>query len=145
MSDVYRVDTLDAAYILKIYLHNRHSRGAIEAEVDFLNDLLAFTDFTTSLDKMERVAEGDTLQVRAAVNLDRAPAELFTVELFYMFDNRKNYKIVPMKLTKRNGNIAYYECSLVIEGYGLQNLNARLKPANPTVQALHPELIKWRN
>ena|GEM_PF-5340232 len=40
MSDVYRVDTLDAAYILKIYLHNRHSMRAIEAEVDFLNDLL---------------------------------------------------------------------------------------------------------
>ncbi len=40
MSDVYRVDTLDTAYILKIYLHNRHSMRAIEAEVDFLNDLL---------------------------------------------------------------------------------------------------------
>jgi Ser/Thr protein kinase RdoA (MazF antagonist) len=40
MSDVYRVDTLDAAYILKIYLHDRHSMRAIEAEVDFLNDLL---------------------------------------------------------------------------------------------------------
>ncbi len=40
MSDVYLVDTLDAAYILKIYLHNRHSLRSIEAEVDFLNDLL---------------------------------------------------------------------------------------------------------
>ena len=40
MSDVYRLDTFDAAYILKIYLHNRHSMCAIEAEVDFLNDLL---------------------------------------------------------------------------------------------------------
>jgi Ser/Thr protein kinase RdoA (MazF antagonist) len=39
MSDVYRVETLDAAYILKIYLHNRHSMSAIQAEVDFLNDL----------------------------------------------------------------------------------------------------------
>ena len=40
MSDVYRVDTLDAAYILKVYLHSRHSMPSIEAEVDFLNDLL---------------------------------------------------------------------------------------------------------
>jgi Ser/Thr protein kinase RdoA (MazF antagonist) len=39
MSDVYRVDSLDAAHILKIYLHKRHSMHAIEAEVDFLNDL----------------------------------------------------------------------------------------------------------
>jgi Ser/Thr protein kinase RdoA (MazF antagonist) len=34
------VDALDEAYILKIYLHNRHSMRSIEAEVDFLNDLL---------------------------------------------------------------------------------------------------------
>ncbi|MBN2387490.1 MAG: phosphotransferase [Anaerolineales bacterium] len=40
MSDVYRVDTHDAAYILKIYLHNRHEMRAIASEVDFLNDLL---------------------------------------------------------------------------------------------------------
>jgi Ser/Thr protein kinase RdoA (MazF antagonist) len=40
MSDVYRLDTRDAAYILKIYLHNRHPMRAIQAEVDFLNDLL---------------------------------------------------------------------------------------------------------
>jgi Ser/Thr protein kinase RdoA (MazF antagonist) len=39
MSDVYRVDAFDAAYILKIYMHNRHSMHAIEAEVDFLIDL----------------------------------------------------------------------------------------------------------
>jgi Ser/Thr protein kinase RdoA (MazF antagonist) len=39
MSDVYRLDSFDAAYILKVYLHNRHSMSAIESEVDFLNDL----------------------------------------------------------------------------------------------------------
>ena len=40
MSDVYLVDTGDAAYLLKIYMRDRHSRGAIETEVGFLNDLL---------------------------------------------------------------------------------------------------------
>ncbi len=40
MSDVYRVDTPDAAYILKIYLYNRHAMRAIVAEVNFLNDLI---------------------------------------------------------------------------------------------------------
>jgi hypothetical protein len=125
----------------------RRLKDASKHEQEILKcwDKLAFTDFTTSLDKMERVAEGDMLQVRAIVNLGRAPTELFAVELFYMFDNRKNYKVVPMKLTKRDGNLAYYECSLSIEGYGLQNINVRLKPADPTIQTLHPELIKWRN
>jgi len=40
MSDVYRLETSDAAYFLKIYLHNRHSKHAIRAEIDFLLDLL---------------------------------------------------------------------------------------------------------
>jgi Ser/Thr protein kinase RdoA (MazF antagonist) len=40
MSDVYRVDTADASYILKVYLHGRHSRPELEAEVGFLADLL---------------------------------------------------------------------------------------------------------
>jgi Ser/Thr protein kinase RdoA (MazF antagonist) len=40
MSDVYLVDTPDASYILKIYIHGRHTRHEIEAEVSFLNDLL---------------------------------------------------------------------------------------------------------
>ncbi|MGD0077787.1 MAG: alpha-glucan family phosphorylase [Sedimentisphaerales bacterium] len=125
----------------------RRLKDASKHEQEILKcwNQLAFTDFTTSLDKMERVAEGDMLQVRAAVNLGRASTELFAVELFYMFDNRKNYKVVPMRITRRDGNIAYYECSFAIEGYGLQNINVRLKPADPTIQALHPELIKWRN
>ena len=40
MSDVYSLETPNAAYILKIYLHNRHMTRAIKAEVDFLFDLL---------------------------------------------------------------------------------------------------------
>jgi Ser/Thr protein kinase RdoA (MazF antagonist) len=41
MSDAYLVETQRAKYILKIYQHNRHSLDAIQAEVEFINDLLA--------------------------------------------------------------------------------------------------------
>jgi Ser/Thr protein kinase RdoA (MazF antagonist) len=40
ISDVYRIDTPDSSYILKIYLHGRHPKPAIEAEMDFLHDLM---------------------------------------------------------------------------------------------------------
>ena len=40
ISDVYRIDTPDASYILKIYTHGRHPKPAIEAEIDFLHDLM---------------------------------------------------------------------------------------------------------
>jgi len=40
ISDVYCVSTPDASYILKIYMHGRHPKQAVEAEIDFLHDLL---------------------------------------------------------------------------------------------------------
>ena len=41
MSDVYWIQSRSAAYVLKVYLRHRHSRGEIEEEVHFLKDLLA--------------------------------------------------------------------------------------------------------
>jgi len=40
MSDIYLVDVPDRSYVLKVYMHQRHSRQDIEAEVRFLNDLI---------------------------------------------------------------------------------------------------------
>jgi glycogen phosphorylase len=98
---------------------------------------------TTSLDKKECVCEGDTLEARCVVDLGHAPSELFTVELFYMSGSRQNYKIIPMALKNREWETAAYECSAKIEGYGVQNISARIRPADPTVQDLHPEMVKW--
>jgi len=41
MSDVYSVKTQSDSYFLKVYRNDRNSRKNIEAEMDFLNDLLA--------------------------------------------------------------------------------------------------------
>jgi hypothetical protein len=75
--------------------------------------------------------------------LGHAPTELFTVELFHMPGNRQSYKVIPMTLKSRDWTIAVYECSAKIEGYGVQNISARIRPADPTVQDLHPEMVKW--
>jgi len=105
---------------------------------------IGITDLTTNLDKKDHIVEGDKLDARCAVNMDHAPAELFSVELFYMFGSRQSYKIVPMTLKTREGRLAYYECSLGIEGHGLQNIDVRIRPADLTVQDSHPEMVKWR-
>ena len=105
---------------------------------------IGITDLTTSLDKKDHIVEGDKLDARCAVNMDRAPAELFSVELFYMFGSRQSYKIVPMTLKTREGRLAYYECSFEIEGHGLQNIDVRIRPADLTVQDSHPEMVKWK-
>ncbi|MFN2169730.1 MAG: hypothetical protein ACK2U9_26150, partial [Anaerolineae bacterium] len=41
MSDAYRVEAGDRSYVLKVYMRGRHSREEIEAETDFMNDLIA--------------------------------------------------------------------------------------------------------
>jgi glycogen phosphorylase len=116
-----------------------------EQEVLKYWNIIGITDLTTNLDKKDHIVEGDTLDVQCTVNLDRAPAELLAVELFYMFDNKQNFKVVPMTLKSRQGNLAYYECSLGIEGHGLHNIDVRIRPADVTVQDLHPEMVKWKD
>jgi starch phosphorylase len=123
----------------------KYLKNAVSQEQEIVKcwDAIRFADFSTSLDKMERITEGDKLDVQAAVNLDYAPAELFSVELFYMFDDKRSFRVIPMRLNSRQGNVAYYECSFNIEGFGLHNINIRLRPADPTVRDLHPEMVKW--
>jgi starch phosphorylase len=135
-----------AKYLDQLAADNfRRLKDAVLREREVLRywSAVGFADFSTGLDKMEHISEGDNLELRATVNLNYAPAELFAVELFYMFDNKRGYKVVPMTLKNQEAGLAHYECSLKIEGYGLQSINARLKSADPTVQDLHPEMVKW--
>ncbi len=120
-------------------------KDAAQQERDVLRywGAVRFADFTTSLDEKDRIVESDRIDIKCTVNLDNAPAELFSVELFYMFDNKNKFKIIPMTLKNRDGALAHYECSLQIEGHGLQSINVRIKPANETVQDMHPDLVKW--
>jgi hypothetical protein len=61
-----------------------------------------------------------------------------------MFDNGTEYKFIAMELQNSENTVAHYHCSFEIVGYGLQNINVRIKPANRILQDLHPELIKWK-
>jgi hypothetical protein len=120
-------------------------RDSIDREQEIFKgwNYIAVKELTTSLDKKECVCEGDTLDARCVVDLGHAPSELFTVELFHMPGSRQSYKIIPMTLKSRDWTTAVYECSAKIEGYGVQNISARIRPADPTVQDLHPEMVKW--
>jgi starch phosphorylase len=125
----------------------RPLKDSIAREQEILKswDAVKFTDFTTNLDTKKRLTEGDKLSAQCSVDLGQAETELFSIELFYKFDNLRNFKIVPLTLKTRQGNLAHYEGSLKIEGYGLQDINIRIRPADKTVQSLHPELVKWKD
>jgi len=120
-------------------------RESIAREHEILKgwNFVTVKGLTTNIDKEEYVCEGDTIEARCVVDLGHAPSELFTMELFYMSGNKLNFRIIPMELKSRDWTTAVYECSAKIEGYGVQNISARIRPADPTVQDLHPEMVKW--
>lgn len=123
----------------------RSLRDAAELEKQVLLywDNVAFVHFSTSIDKSEYVSESDSVSVECTVNMGQAPLELFSVEVVYMRDNKSSFRIMPMKLQKREGSLAYYSCSFRLEGYGMQNMDARIRPADEVVRDLYPELVKW--
>jgi len=104
---------------------------------------IKFLDFSTNVDKRDYLFETDILEVKCTLDLGEGATELFLVELCYIYDSSGGFKTIPMELTNRKDTLAHYECSLAIEGYGVQQINIRIKPANETLQDAHPELVKW--
>jgi len=120
-------------------------KKAAQDEKDVLKcwDNLKITSFTTDTEQKNRLTKGDTVNAQCQVQ-NQAAAELVCAELFYMQDNKTKFKIIPMQLLEnKDDTAADYSCSFEIEGYGLQNVNVRVRPANKIVQDLHPELVKW--
>ncbi|MDO8301714.1 MAG: alpha-glucan family phosphorylase, partial [Sedimentisphaerales bacterium] len=106
-------------------------------------DAIKLSAFTTTIDKKLRLVEDDAVEARCSLNVDNAPPELFKVELFYTFSEKTDYKIVPMEFVGKEGGDAQYKCTFSLTGYGLQNINVRVKPADKTIENLHPEMLKW--
>ena len=122
-------------------------KQAVEEENEFLRhwDSIKITSFSTSIEQTDRLAEGESMDVECGIQFGQARPELFSVELFYMYNGDDSYKVLPMELAPKQDDITYYKHSLEIEGYGSQSLNVRIKPANAIVADIHPELIKWKD
>ena len=122
-------------------------KQAIEEEKKVLKywDDIAITSFKTNIEKKDHFTEGEVMDIVCGVRFDQAPPELFTVELFYIYDEEKTYKILPMESTHSRGGVTSYKYSLELEGYGAQSLNVRIQPANEIIQDIRPELIKWKD
>ena len=122
-------------------------KQAIREEKEVLKywDSAKIVSFSTNIEKKVRLTEAECVQAQCAVRFGEAAAELFKVELFYMYHENSSYRILPMKSTQTRDNTRYYEYLLRIEGQGRQKLNVRIRPANKIVQDMHPELIKWKN
>jgi starch phosphorylase len=99
--------------------------------------------FTTNMEKKDNILEGETVDVECEIKFGRADPKLFAVELVYIYDHNKNYKVLPMETAAVQAGVTSYKHSLQITNYGPQSLNIRIKPANPVIQDTHPELVRW--
>lgn len=157
VSHEFNMNRTVADYLKKFYLPSREESRKIEddnyklfreslpKEKEVLKhwDKVKITRSSTNTDKRSHVIEGETVEVECEVQLGEAAPELFRVELFRMEGQDGKCKTIPMEPVENKEGAGRYRCSFVIEGYGLQNLNVRLKPADALVEDLHPELVKW--
>lgn len=121
-------------------------KKAVQEEKEVLKnwDSIKVISFSTDIEKKDRLTKGEFVSIQCSVQFGQVSPELFCAELFYMLDKNSRFKIIPMQLQDEHSEFADYLCSLEIEGYGLQNINVRIRPANKIVQDLHPELVKWK-
>ncbi len=105
----------------------------------FIKDV--FSDF----DRREILLTGETIHYECYVFLDGADSSLFDVELFYLIDKEKTFKIVPLRFVEKyQDKTARFEGSLKLESSGKQGVNVRLVPSDKRIQMLYPDLIKWQ-
>jgi len=120
---------------------------AVDEAKQILNywDQVKLASLSTSMPKKDHIGEGERIEVQCGVRFGQAPSQLFSVELFYMYDYDSAYMVLPMETTHSQNGLTYYKFSLKIKGYGRQALNVRIRPANKIVQDIHPELIRWKD
>lgn len=118
---------------------------AVNHEDDILKhwDDIRFIDYASSLDKKDNIVEAETIEVNCTVDFGQASPQFFTVELFYSFDSKNKFEVIPMETQSKDKTRVHYRCSFEIQGYGIQNINCRIRPADKILWDLHPELMKW--
>jgi glycogen phosphorylase len=120
-------------------------RAALEGESALLShwDRVAIRDFCTTVDKKGRVSTGDRVEVSCVVEIDGLAGHLVAPELYLTRNDSDEFRILPMEPGEFRGASRMYTCAFNIEGHGLLNVNVRVRPADPILRDLHPELIRW--
>ncbi len=120
-------------------------RQAVQGERSVLDhwDRVNIRDLSTSVDKKDRVSKGERVEVSCTVDFDGAAPELFGVELYLGRSDKDDFHVLPMTTGDGDGSSRPYTCAFDIAEHGLLSMNVRLRPADPVLQDLHPELIKW--
>jgi starch phosphorylase len=108
-------------------------------------DKIRIKDVYSDFDRREILLTDETIHYECYVYLDGADPSLFDLEIFYLIDKEKTFKIVPLSFVEKyQDKTAKYEGSLMLESSGKQGVNVRLLPSDKRIQMLYPDLIKWQ-
>lgn len=120
-------------------------RAAVQGERSILDhwDNVNIRDVSTSVDTKDRVSQGERVEVRCTVDFAGAAAELFGVELYLGRGDSDDFHVLAMTPGPAESSSRSYTCSFDIAEHGLLSMNVRVRPADPVLRDLHPELIKW--
>ena len=153
----FNMNRVLAEYTRKYYLPARqqvHSlsandfeplRKAMQGQDALLNswDKVTIRDLSTTVDRKDRVCQGEKVEVHCMVDFHGAPVDAFGVELYLSQNNAEEFTVIPMTGGEMEGHSRPYTCSFDIVEHGLLTMNVRLRPADPILRDSHPELIKW--
>ena len=89
---------------------------------------------------------GEMVAVDCYVQLDKAPQELFVIELFYRHLSSNQYRIVNLEFQEKyEDNVALYHGEFALDCSGLQSLNVRIKGNNHPYLQQYYDYIKWKD
>ena len=104
-------------------------------------DKVKFKKVDMNLYNEEQVKSNFELKIRAEIEIDGAPDNLFRVEVFYQIAENK-WQLIPLKFVKRKDTLGIFETSIKVTGTGKQNLNLRIRPQECCFNDFE-EYIKW--
>jgi starch phosphorylase len=99
----------------------------------------------TGTEGRNHLVEGQKIDVSAVVYLGNVSPEYISVEVFYLFREETKYEVIPMELIDVKSGEGFYSTSFFIKEYGPQSISVRVRPSNPIIASLHPELTKWKD
>jgi starch phosphorylase len=147
-------------YVTKFYLDAIHSVDTLNANknaelkkiIDQQTKVAAYWDKVYIKDVFlkfpdsETVVSGDNVNVEAYIYLAGAPADLFTAEIFYQYDDLDNFHTFPLKAVETyNDQVVKFEAKFKIASSGSQNVSVRVKPKNISDIYKECHYLKWRS
>ena len=108
-------------------------------------DKITIKDFFLKFPDPDTVVSGDVVDVEAYLYLGKEPKELFTIEIFYQYDDDDNFEIFPLNHVETyQDDVAKYTGNFKIKSSGYQNINVRLRTSFVSDVFKECKYIKWR-